>query len=70
MQVTGTDGLLRKVRASRELGVSISEELEHIEVPLMVTPRHIRRDAIKFMENAFAIPLESRLPDLPVNLPV
>ena len=36
----------------------------------MVTTRRIRRDAIKFIENAFAIPLESRLPDFPENLPV
>ena len=68
--------LLQHPRAARGVEcpgqhlVSISEELEHIEVPLMVTTRRIRRDAIKFIENAFAIPLESRLPDFPENLPV
>ncbi len=68
--------LLQHLRAARGVEcpsqhlVSISEQLKHLEVALMVTPRYVRRDAIKFIENAFAIPLKSRLPKPTENLPV
>ena len=63
-------GAARGVKCPSQHFVSISEQLAHLEIALMVTPRHVRRDAIKFIENAFAIPLKSRLPKLTENLPV
>ncbi len=63
-------GAARGVECPSQHLVSISEQLKHLEVALMVTPRYVRRDAIKFIENAFAIPLKSRLPKLTENLPV
>ena len=63
-------GPARVVERPSEHLVSISEQLEYLEVTLMVTPRHVRGDAIEFIENAFAISLKSRLPELTENLPI
>jgi len=63
-------GPTRVVERPSQHFVSVSEQLEHLEVPLVVTPGGVRRDAINFIENAFAVSLKRWLPELPKNFPV
>ncbi len=63
-------GPTRVVERPSQHFVSVPEQLEHIEVPLVVTPRGVRRDAINFLENAFAVSLKRWLPELAENFPV
>ena len=63
-------GSTRVVERPSQHFVSVSEQSEHLEVPLVVTPRGVRRNAINFIENSLAVSLKRWLPELAENFPV
>jgi len=58
------------VECVRQLFVPVAQQTENIEVALMVTTRSILAKAPHFIENAFAEPIESYLPEFAEDSPV
>ena len=58
------------VECARQLLVLLSQQAVHIKVTLMMTPRGIQTNALEFIKNALAEPLESHVAEVPEDFPI